>query len=115
MRDVLSASGDLESNPPVVWFREVTQPTERVEDTAQLFLGLRIQCARCHHHPFEKWSQDGHYGMAAFFSRVGSKKGDGENPRDKGVPQRRRRDCFVPQREGLEADRSGGRSARHRR
>src|SRR5207248_6504555 len=45
------------------------------EDTAQLFLGLRIQCARCHHHPFEKWSQQDYYGMAAFFSRVGRKPG----------------------------------------
>ena len=44
-----------------------------LEDTAQLFLGLRIQCARCHHHPFERWSQDDYYGMAAFFSRVTSK------------------------------------------
>lgn len=85
VRDVLTASGDYETNPPVVWFREVTQANEQVEDTAQLFLGLRIQCARCHHHPFEKWSQDDYYGMAAFFSRVGSKNGDGRNPRDKRV------------------------------
>ena len=73
VREVLTASGDMEFNPPVVWFREVTQVNEQVEDTAQLFLGLRIQCARCHHHPFEKWSQDDYYGMAAFFSRVGTK------------------------------------------
>ena len=46
-----------------------------MEDTAQLFLGLRIQCARCHHHPFEKWSQHDYYGFAAFFSRVGRKPG----------------------------------------
>jgi hypothetical protein len=44
-----------------------------VEDTAQLFLGLRIQCARCHHHPFEKWSQDDYYGFSAFFSRLARK------------------------------------------
>jgi hypothetical protein len=48
-----------------------------------LFLGLRIQCARCHHHPFEKWSQDDYYGFAAFFSRVGKKAGD--NPREQRV------------------------------
>ena len=48
----------------------------QVEDTAQLFLGLRIQCARCHHHPFEIWSQRDYYGFAAFFSRVGRKKAD---------------------------------------
>ncbi len=53
---------------------------EQVEDVAQLFLGLRIQCARCHHHPFEKWSQDDYYGFAAFFSRVGKKAGN--NPRE---------------------------------
>jgi hypothetical protein len=50
-------------------------PSAQVEDTAQLFLGLRIQCARCHHHPFEKWSQQDYYGFAAFFSQVGRKKG----------------------------------------
>ena len=49
------------------------QTSEQVEDTAQLFLGLRIQCARCHHHPFEKWSQDDYYGFSAFFSRLGHK------------------------------------------
>ena len=71
--DILSASGEFRQNPAVVWYREVNTVEEQVEDTAQLFLGLRIQCARCHHHPFEKWSQDDYYGLAAFFSRVGSK------------------------------------------
>ena len=60
----------------MIWYREVDQINEQVEDTAQLFLGLRIQCARCHHHPFEKWSQDDYYGFSAFFSRVGKKKGE---------------------------------------
>jgi len=86
VREILTASGDLEFNPPVVWYREVSQVNEQVEDTAQLFLGLRIQCARCHHHPFERWSQDDYYGMAAFFSRVGTKNGVGTNPqRDKRI------------------------------
>ena len=75
VREILTASGDVQSNPPVVWFREVAAKNEQVEDTAQLFLGLRIQCARCHHHPFEKWSQDDYYGFTAFFSRVGKKNG----------------------------------------
>jgi hypothetical protein len=83
VREVLTASGDLKSNPPVTWYREVQQTNEQVEDTAQLFLGLRIQCARCHHHPFEKWSQDDYYGFAAFFSRVGRKNGD--SPREQRV------------------------------
>ena len=71
--EILTASGEYRSNPAVVWYREVDTIEEQVEDTAQLFLGLRIQCARCHHHPFEKWSMDDYYGMAAFFSRVGKK------------------------------------------
>lgn len=73
VREIITATGDAEDNPPVAWYREVDLATEQVEDVSQLFLGLRIQCARCHHHPFEKWSQDDYYGMAAFFSRVGRK------------------------------------------
>jgi len=74
VRELLTASGDASFNPPVVWYREVAKTEEQVEDVAQLFLGVRIQCARCHHHPFEKWSQNDYYGFAAFFSRVGKKK-----------------------------------------
>jgi len=73
VREIVTASGDPQSNPPVTWYRDVDSMEEQVEDTAQLFLGLRIQCARCHHHPFEKWSQDDYYGMAAFYGRVGKK------------------------------------------
>lgn len=73
IRELITASGDATFNPAVVWYREVDQINEQVEDTAQLFLGLRIQCARCHHHPFEKWSQDDYYSFSAFFSRVGQK------------------------------------------
>ncbi len=74
--DILAASGQIRRNPPVAWYHEVKDQSSQVEDTAQLFLGLRIQCARCHHHPFEKWSQDDYYGLAAFFSRVGRKRSD---------------------------------------
>jgi hypothetical protein len=74
-REILAASGEIGDNPPVVWYREVKEVDQQVEDSAQLFLGLRIQCARCHHHPFEKWSQRDYYGLAAFFSQVGRKPG----------------------------------------
>lgn len=70
VRDVLTASGEEGKVPPVVWYRSASDPSAQLEDVAQLFLGQRIQCARCHHHPFEKWSQDDYYGMAAFFSRL---------------------------------------------
>lgn len=81
VRELLTASGAIDSNPPVAWWREVADTESRVEDTAQLFLGQRLQCARCHHHPFEKWSQADYYQMAAFFSTVIRKEGTTpENP-----------------------------------
>jgi hypothetical protein len=73
VRDIVTATGDVDSHPPVVWYREVDDTTQQVEDAAQLFLGVRIQCARCHHHPFERWSQDDYHSLAAFFSRVSRK------------------------------------------
>lgn len=75
VRELLTATGSIESNPPVAWLREVSNTEARVEDAAQLFLGQRIQCARCHHHPFEKWSQADYYQLAAFFSKVARKEG----------------------------------------
>lgn len=74
VRDVLTATGEPGKNPPVAWYREVKDASAQLEDTAQLFLGMRIQCARCHHHPFEKWSQQDYYGFQAFFAQVGRKK-----------------------------------------
>jgi hypothetical protein len=76
VRRILAAAGEPSENPPVIWYRELKEPNQQVEDTAQLFLGMRIQCARCHHHPFEKWSQQDYYGFAAFFSRIGRKAGE---------------------------------------
>lgn len=73
VREIITASGEPLLNPAVTWYREVDQVEEQVEDTAQLFLGIRIQCARCHHHPFEKWSQNDYYSLAAFYKRVGKK------------------------------------------
>ncbi|QDU97174.1 DUF1549 domain-containing protein [Lignipirellula cremea] len=75
VREIITSTGEPGKNPPVAWYREVKDQAAQVEDTAQLFLGLRIQCARCHHHPFEKWSQQDYYGFAAFYAQVGSKKG----------------------------------------
>jgi hypothetical protein len=75
VRDIVTASGSMDVHPPVVWFRQVADTFGRLEDTAQLFLGQRIQCARCHHHPFEKWGQKDYYQMASFFSQVKTKPG----------------------------------------
>ncbi|HZZ73272.1 MAG TPA: DUF1549 domain-containing protein [Pirellulales bacterium] len=75
VREILTAQGEISENPPVAWYREVKENNQQLEDTAQLFLGMRIQCARCHHHPYEKWSQQDYYGFEAFFTQIGRKKG----------------------------------------
>ncbi len=76
VRELLTASGSMSSNPAVAWFAQVGDVEQRTEDAAQLFLGQRIQCARCHHHPYEKWSQQDYAGLAAFFSLVSRKPND---------------------------------------
>lgn len=73
VRSILAAGGTPESTPPVMWYRRLRTPDAFVDDTAQVFLGMRLQCAKCHHHPFERWGQDDYYGFAAFFARVGRK------------------------------------------
>jgi hypothetical protein len=75
VRGVLAASGEAGDNPAVIWFRQVSDVNQQVEDASQLFLGLRLQCARCHHHPFESWGTEDYFQLAAFFSRVGRKPG----------------------------------------
>ena len=82
--EILTASGSQAENPPAVWYRSVRKSPEYVESVAQAFLGVRIQCAQCHHHPTENWSQADYYGLAAVFSRVGRKGGfaDAEVPTD---------------------------------
>ncbi|MGB0581200.1 MAG: DUF1549 domain-containing protein [Limisphaerales bacterium] len=75
VREVLAASGDIAHNPPVAWYRQVKSSSQQLEDTAQLFLGTRLQCAQCHHHPFEKWSQADYYSFGAFFSQVARRPG----------------------------------------
>ena len=73
-RAVISATGDEKSNPPALWTKSITQPEQFVDDTAQVFLGQRLACAQCHHHPYEKWSQDDYWSLAAFFGRIGRKE-----------------------------------------
>jgi hypothetical protein len=77
VREIVTASGTVASHPPVAWFQQVPDTNQRIEDTAQLFLGQRIKCARCHHHPYEKWTQADYAQMSAFFSTV-SKKTEGD-------------------------------------
>jgi hypothetical protein len=80
--ELLTAVGSQETNPPTVWYRTIRTTPEYVESVAQAFLGIRIQCAQCHHHPAEHWSQADYYQLAAVFARVGRKGGfaDAEVP-----------------------------------
>jgi hypothetical protein len=76
VRALLTSDGSTFRNPAANYYRISRDPENSVETTAQLFLGVRIQCAKCHNHPFERWTQDDYYGFAAFFSRVRQKKGN---------------------------------------
>lgn len=76
VRELLTGDGSTFRNPAANYYRISRDPESAVETTAQLFLGVRIQCAKCHNHPFERWTQDDYYGFAAFFARVRQKKGN---------------------------------------
>jgi hypothetical protein len=73
-RELLTARGSTFENPAANFFRTATDPIACSEVTSQLFLGVRIQCAKCHNHPYERWTQDHYYGLGAFFSRVQRKE-----------------------------------------
>ena len=69
-RDLLTASGSTYENPAANFFRATVDVDSCSEAASQIFLGIRIQCAKCHNHPYERWTQDHYYGMGAFFRRV---------------------------------------------
>ncbi len=73
VNQLVQGKGSVFSNGPASFFLVNNTPNEMAESTAQLFLGSRLQCAQCHHHPFEKYGQDDYYAFAAFFARVGIK------------------------------------------
>lgn len=71
VRELVTAQGSTWKNGATVMFRDRPSPVEIGSSVSQLFLGVRLECAKCHHHPFEIWSQDDFYGFASFFARVG--------------------------------------------
>lgn len=75
VRGIIAASGEWQDAPAINWYWQSRddQLHQVTADTAQVFLGQRLQCARCHHHPYERWSQDDYYGLAGFFTRLGRK------------------------------------------
>jgi hypothetical protein len=70
VKELLTATGNTHQYPPANYYRVAKDPQSLAESTAQLFLGVRMQCAKCHNHPFERWTQDDYFGMAAWFARV---------------------------------------------
>jgi Protein of unknown function (DUF1549)/Protein of unknown function (DUF1553) len=70
VHQMLTATGSVRNNPAAYYWNASRDEIDATETTAQLFLGIRIQCAKCHNHPFEKWTQDDYYGIAAAFKRV---------------------------------------------
>jgi len=79
VRELVTAQGSTWENGATVLFRDRREPPEMTTLVSQLFLGVRLECARCHHHPFEKYSQDDFYSFAAYFARTGF-KGTGLSP-----------------------------------
>lgn len=76
VKEIITAKGSLYMNGPANYYQINSNPTALTESTSQLFMGVRLECAKCHHHPFESYSQADYYGMAAFFSRVGTKNSE---------------------------------------
>lgn len=80
VRELLSARGGTFANPATNYYQMETDTLKVAENVAQVFMGMRIQCAQCHNHPFDRWTMDDYYGFAAFFAQVGRKPG--EDPRE---------------------------------
>jgi hypothetical protein len=70
VREILDARGSTYTSPATNYYRAIRDPVSRGEATAQLFLGVRLKCAQCHNHPFDRWTQDDYYGWADVFARV---------------------------------------------
>jgi hypothetical protein len=79
VRELITARGSTWHNGAATMFRDRRSPDEITTMVTQLFLGIRLECAKCHHHPFEKWTQEDFYSFAAYFARVG-RKGTGLSP-----------------------------------
>jgi hypothetical protein len=80
VQELLGASGGTFKNPATNYYQNETDILKISENVAQVFMGMRVQCAQCHNHPFDRWTQNDYYGFAAFFSQIGRKGTD--DPRE---------------------------------
>lgn len=73
-REILTATGSNNETPPASYFKVLRNPEDTMENTTHLFMGIRFNCNKCHDHPFERWTQDNYYELAAYFAQVGLQK-----------------------------------------
>ena len=95
--ELVLAGGKSIDNPAVSWYRVVQDNKERMENLSQVFLGIRMQCAQCHHHPYEQWSQNDYFAFTAFFSTL----------QKKGVPKLPEEDLYFHNRKPAEMEHPG--------
>lgn len=76
VRELLTATGGTFQNPATNFYQVEQDRLKMSENVAQVFMGIRTQCAQCHNHPFDRWTMDDYYGFAAFFSQVGRKQSE---------------------------------------
>lgn len=76
VQQLLGANGGTFKVPTTNYYQTETDTLKVAENVAQVFMGMRIQCAQCHNHPFDRWTQDDYYSFAAFFSQIGRKGGE---------------------------------------
>jgi len=76
VKELVSSTGGTVSSPAVNFYQTEVDQLKLTENIAQVFMGMRIQCAQCHNHPFDRWTMDDYYGFKAFFSQIGRKQTD---------------------------------------
>ena len=94
VQELLGANGGTFKNPATNYYQITTDTLKVAENAAQVFMGMRIQCAQCHNHPFDRWTMNDYYGFAAFFSQVGRKQA--EDPREQIIFNRGNGDVTHP-------------------
>jgi hypothetical protein len=80
VQELLGSKGGTFTSAATNYYQNETDTLKVAENVAQVFMGMRIQCAQCHNHPFDRWTMDDYYGFANFFSQIGRKPG--EDPRE---------------------------------
>jgi len=69
-REVITAEGPLAESPPANFYLAASEPGKAASTISQVFLGVRIECAQCHHHPYDRWTQTDYFGMTAYFAQL---------------------------------------------